>query len=313
MTAYLTGDRVLRVRGREARRWLNSLLTADLRQEVSGTARYALLLTHLGGIVSDAWVVECPAEGSDTFALVLPHDRAERVYTLLYRYVLSEDVSLEFDETVCVVTVPGGRGGELKGLGGAAQSYWCNRLGVGGLDVWAASGEVDSGLARISERGGSRVIDAGAWTAWRIALGVPRAGVDFDEDSTPHEAGLDGRAVSFAKGCFLGQERVARQRRAGGLTRRLVQLEIQSSEPLPPGAMVRDAAGARAGRITSAAWIPVRRGVFALAYLTPDLAKPETEIICGEGRGHVRQVVGQADAPTVIPADAQKGLPCRTY
>jgi folate-binding protein YgfZ len=269
---------------------------------VSGAARYTLLLSHSGGIVSDAWVVERPAEGRDAFALVLPHDRAERVCTLLSRHVLSEDVSLDFDETVRVVTFPGSRAGVLlEGLGKTAPGYRCDRLGLGGFDVWAASGEVDSLLARVSESRDSRVIDARAWSAWRIALGVPMAGVDFDEDTTPHEAGLEGRAVSFAKGCFLGQERVARQRRPGGLTRRLVQLEVAGDEPPLQGAVVRDASGAHAGRITSAAWIAECRGLLALGYLPLDLAKPETEVLSDERRARVRRVVGQAEAPAVQP------------
>jgi folate-binding protein YgfZ len=287
-TTYLTGDRVLRVQGSGARAWLNSLLTADLRQASPGTARYTLLLSPAGGIVSDAWAVECAA---DTLALVLPVGRAKQVHEVLERYLLNEDVSLAFDDAVRVLTVAGARGPELLLELGEAPPYACDRLGVGGYDVWIAAARLESILERLSD-----IIDAGAWSAWRIALGVPRAGVDFDEGTSPHEAGLEGRAVSFAKGCYLGQERVARQRRLGGLTQRLVQLEVHGSEPVPQGAIVRDPTGMEAGRVTSAAPISERGSIPALAYLPPHLAHPGTRVLFDGRPAQVRRIVGQAEA-----------------
>jgi folate-binding protein YgfZ len=291
-TTYLTGDRVLRVEGRDARSWLNSLLTADVRQMSPGAARYTLLLSPAGGIVTDAWAVECAREGVDTLALVLPVGRAERAYEGLGQYLLNEDVSLAFDDAASVLTVVGARGPEiLEGLG-EATPYACDRLGMGGYDVWVTAAQVAHILSRVSNK-----IDADAWSAWRIALGVPKAGVDFDEQTSPHEAGLEGRAVSFAKGCYLGQERVARQRRLGGLTRRLVQLEVHGSEPITQGAIVRDLSGTAAGRITSTAPFSERASILALAYLPPHLANPGTEVQSDERIAQVRRIVGQAEAP----------------
>jgi folate-binding protein YgfZ len=293
-TPYLTGDRVLRVHGRGARNWLNSLLTADLRQASSRVARYALLLSPAGGIVSDAWVVEGSTESADTFALVLPVGRAKKVYEVLERHLLNEDVSFAFDDTVRVLTVAGARGPELLAGLGQAPPYACDRLGVGGYDVWVDADLLDSVLAGLSD-----MIDAGAWSAWRIALGVPTAGADFDEETSPHEAGLEGRAVSFAKGCYLGQERVARQRRLGGLTRRLVQLEVQGREPVPQGAIVRDPSGTEAGRVTSATPSSYRASILVLAYLTPHLAHPGSQVLSDERPAQVRRIVGQAESPPV--------------
>jgi folate-binding protein YgfZ len=291
-TTYLTADRVLRVRGRGARSWLNSLLTADLRHASPGAARYTLLLSPAGGIVSDAWAVECATDGTDTLALVLPVGRAERVFEVLGRYLLNEDVSLAFDDGVRVLTIAGARGPELLDGFGETPTYACDRLGVGGYDAWVAAAQLDFILARTSD-----VIDESAWSASRIALGVPTAGVDFDEETSPHEAGLEGRAVSFAKGCYLGQERVARQRRLGGLARRLAQLEVQGSGLVPQGAIVRDPSGTEAGRVTSAAPSSERASTLALAYLPPHLAHPGTQLLSDERPAKVRRIVGQAEAP----------------
>jgi folate-binding protein YgfZ len=227
------------------------------------------------------------------FALVLPVGRARLVYELLSRYLLNEDVSLAFDDSVRVLTLPGARPETLDVLGEAPR-YSCDRLGVGGLDVWVPAAELDSILERL--RG---LMDACAWSALRIALGVPMAGVDFDEETSPHEAGLEGRAISFSKGCYLGQERVARQRRAGGLARRLVQLEVQGSEPVAQGCIVRDTSGAQAGHITSAAPLSPHASVLALAYLPPHLTNPGTPVMSDGRPARVRRIVGQAEVPAL--------------
>ena len=299
--AYATGDRVLRVEGRGARGWLNSLLTADLGQEVADAARYALLLTPEGGIVSDAWAVDFGAKG---LALVLPENRSERVFHLLGKYLLNEDVTFAFDDSVSVVTILGPRPRQLVEHLGEAPTYLCNRLGVGGVDVWVPASKAASLLASWSaaahDLDGGGVLNARAWCAWRVTLGVPMAGVDFDDEASPHEVGLEARAVSLGKGCYVGKELVARQHRRGGLSRRLVQLEVEGSEAPSPGAIVRDPLEAEVGRITSAA--PARdeqRSTLALAYVLPHFAEPGARLTSDRRSARVRRLVGQSERATV--------------
>jgi folate-binding protein YgfZ len=298
-TVYLTRDRVIRVDGRGSRGWLHSLLTVDLRASAPNAARYALLLTAAGGIVSDAWVVERAAEGPDAFALVLPTSLAERVLALLRKYQLNEDISLAFDDASRVIAIQGSGAHLLvTRLEAALPVYACERLGVAGFDAWVAPSKLDRTLERLSvlarEMGGAGV-DENVWSCAEVALGVPRAGVDFDEDTSPHEAGLAARAVSFSKGCYLGQERVARQQRRGGLARRLVQFEATGSGSVSPGSKVRDSSGAEAGQVTSVAQ-PASRSVLALGYVTPNLAEPGTFVTLDGMVGRVRRVVGVSTA-----------------
>lgn len=300
---YLTGDRVLRVEGTGSRGWLNSLLTADLRSAAPGTARYALLLTPTGGIVSDAWVVESRSEVPERWAIVLPATTAERVFTTLEKYLLNEKVTLAFDDAVRVVAIQGPRGRDLlAGPMATMETYPCRRLGREGLDVWVPTSAVDGVVTRLSaaayELGGGAV-GALHWSFGRVALGVPQTGVDFDENLSPHEAGLESRGVSFAKGCYLGQERVAKQHRHGGLGRRLVQLAIEGAEPLAEGSSVRNLGGEEVGRVTSTAPATDEyRSVLALAGLTPGFAEPGMRVTVAERVAEVRLVVGRPASPT---------------
>ena len=300
---HFTSDRVLRVKGGGSRRWLNSMLSADLRIPAPGAARYALLLGPAGGIVSDAWVVERGVGESETLALVLPESCAERAAGELERMVFNEEIALSFDDAVRVVSLQGPCGRDLlDGPMARWDAYPCARLGRDGLDVWVAASQVDGLFTRWSATAhqlGGGVVDAVEWWFARVALGVPQAGVDFDESTSPHEAGLEGRAVSFTKGCYPGQEVVARQHRRGGLKRQLVQLDIEGAKRLAEGSTVRGPGGEEVGRVTSVgAATDEGTGILALASLTPPFAKPGARVMVGDRVARVRGVLGRLGAAT---------------
>lgn len=299
---HLTDDRVLRVAGRDGRRWLNAMLTADLRTAGPVAARYTLLLSAAGGVVSDAWVVEPSARDTTALALVLRAACAERVAETLEKALFNESLTLSFDDAIRVVSLQGPRGRDLlEGRTEAQDAYSCPRLGRDGIDVWVKDWEVESVMAALSAGAralGGGAVDAHEWSAARIALGVPLAGVDFDESTSPHEAGIEGRAVSFTKGCYKGQEVVARQQRAGAPARRLVQLAIEGSQPLAEG-FLRGPGGEGVGRVTSVALATGSpASVLALAYLAEPFSQPGTSVFAGERTARVVGVVGRATTPT---------------
>ncbi len=162
--------------------------------------------------------------------------------------------------------------------------------------------QVDSVVNRLAARAyqlGGGAIDALGWSSARIALGVPQAGVDFDESTSPHEAGLEGRAVSFTKGCYPGQEVVARQHRRGGLTRQLIQLDIEGAEWLAAGSTVRGPGGEEVGRVTSVGSASDEgRSILALAYLTPPFAQLGARVMVDERAARVCGVLGRPRPPT---------------
>jgi folate-binding protein YgfZ len=144
-----------------------------------------------------------------------------------------------------------------------------------GLEVWRT--ELQQRLPLASER----VLDTA-----RIEAGRPRYGVDMHEDTIPLEAGIEARAISFDKGCYVGQEVVIRilHRGQGRVARRLVWVEHaphdQDAPGWEPGASVHMADKA-VGHISSACWSPARHGLLGLAMLHRDATEPGTVVRVG--------------------------------
>lgn len=114
----------------------------------------------------------------------------------------------------------------------------------------------------------------------RIEQSIPKMGVDFTEANFPQEAGLEKRAVSFTKGCYLGQEIVARLQYRGHVNKILVKIKIDSTTPPPPGTPIFEN-GKECGKITSAIYSPKEKSVIALGYL-PYGFQPGKELKVGE-------------------------------
>jgi tRNA-modifying protein YgfZ len=271
---YATGDRVVRVRGDDARSWLNGQITNDVRTLTGDTAIYALTLTVKGRVVSDLWALD----DEPGMAVVLPAARADQALARFEQHIIMEDVELQ-PEQLTVITVQGPRAAEVIEATGVRR-YACARLSEG-FDVWAAGAELDMLKRRAAAIGGGE-LDADGWAAAHLALGVPRVGVDFGDDTYPQEAGLK-RALSFGKGCYLGQEVVYMLENRGQLARRLVQLDAPGLEP---GAAITDEAGKRLGTLTSAS------GPYALGLVKRSHAETGQTVLVGGSPVRVRTVVG---------------------
>jgi folate-binding protein YgfZ len=236
--ADLSSYRKLQVGGDDARSWLNDLLTAGLAGLVEGRAARSLLLSPTGHIRADVHVVAT----ADGFLLVQDPAQPRAVGELLAPYVLSSAVTLT-DRTadLSLFAVPGAAVARL-GFGSRPSV-----LGDGQdlLTTPAAAARIESMMMieQLTQVGGE------ALEAWRIRRGVARFPVDLSEESVPAEAGLDA-LIDATKGCFLGQESVAKIRNLGHPAR--VVRALRSEVEVRPGAEVL-AGGAAVGRITSAA------------------------------------------------------------
>ncbi len=272
---YVTGDRVVRVRGDDARTWLNGQITNDVRTLGGEGAVYALTLTVKGRVISDLWALDDPPG----MALVLPEARAEQALARFDQHIIMEDVEL-VPEDLTVFTVQGPKAAAVvEGLG--VRRYACARLNEG-FDVWASPDELATLRERADKVGGG-VLDAQGWAAAHLALGVPRIAVDFGEDTYPQEAGLGKRALSFAKGCYLGQEVVYMLENRGQLARRLVQLEAPGAQP---GSEITDETGKKLGTLTSA------DASFALGLVKRSHAEAGQTVLVGGSPVRVRTVIG---------------------
>ena len=232
----------IRARGPDARAYLNSMLSNDLTELRPGEGVYALLLTPKARIIAD---VEVLAAAGDEFALAVPPETADEVLLTLVRSRFRKKVELE--------------------PAGMALSW----------------GEHPDGIARLDAPEGPHVLLAGGdglapagseWEIARVEAGVPRFGREFGPESMPAEAGLEQRAISFTKGCYPGQEPVARLHYRGHANRSVRGLRLEA--PVAAETAVSD--GEReVGRVTSVVESP-RFGPIALAVLRSEVADSAT-------------------------------------
>ena len=233
--------RKVRITGSDAVTWLGDLLTADIGALEPGRGSRSLLLTPTGRIRADVQV----ARREDDLVLLQAPEQPEHIGLALSAYVLSSDVSLQ-DRTndLALFTVPG-RAASLVGIHGATEP---SSVGPG-IDVLVEAGKPAWRFVQACIAAGLLEAGGDAYEAWRVRRGIARMGADFDERSLPAEAGLEA-AIASDKGCFLGQEAVARVRNLGHPPRLLRHLH-------GPGAIATDEAvfaGPNAvGEITSAA------------------------------------------------------------
>ena len=212
----LSAHRKVRVTGADARGWLHDLVTSDVASLETGGSQRSLLLTPTGRIRADLEI----ALDRDGFLLLQSPDQPDHVAVLLGMYVLSSDVAL----AEVTATLP------LFEISGDAAAFTTE----------AAVTLVERGLVEVGPD---------AAEVWRIRRGIPRMCMDFGQDALPAEAGLDW-TIDTAKGCFLGQESVARVRNLGHPP--TVLRHVSGPPALQAGSTVH-AEGSPVGEVTSAA------------------------------------------------------------
>ena len=264
--------------GAEAAEYLQGQVTNDVESLAPGEGCYATLLTHKGKVIADMRILRADNESLllDTEPHALPALRRN-----VDMYSIGRDVQLR-DETaaraILSLVGPAARTPldaepperEHAWVEGEHGLYVTTDLGV---DVICAAEDAEAVKTAL----GIEPVGLDAAECVRIESGRPRHGPDFDSDTIPQEAGLNERAVSFTKGCYVGQETVARLHYKGKPNRHLRGLRL--SEPGQPGDVVL--LGEReVGRLGSTAVSPVH-GPIALALIRREAA-PEAEVTVGE-------------------------------
>ena len=240
----LSERRAIRVSGTDAIGWLHDLLTADIAGLVAGAACRSLLLTPTGYIRADVHVVR----RDDDVMLIQDRRQDEDIRVALEPYVLSADVRLDdASDELAIFALPG-RVTAPDGLPGFSVSA----LGAG-VDVVVPATSVASARDAMAAAG-SHEVGHDVAEAWRIDRGVPRMGADFGRRSLPAEAALD-HVIDRTKGCFLGQESIARIGNLGHPPR--VLRHVRGDAPIVAGSIVRDGDD-DVGEVTSSALIDAR-------------------------------------------------------
>ena len=312
---------LIELRGEDRVRWLDGMISGDvqaLESAAPGAGCYATLLTNRGAIVADLHV----ARFENAYLLESLRSELPKIVETLERYVIADDVEL-LDRSADFATLglegPAAPAVLEKATAGRiselAEEDWAEST-IGGREVlvggFGFSGErgfqirmkpedlgaVEEALGVAS--GGDVLVrgDFEALEIMRIEAGLPALGRELDEEVLPPEARLE-RAISTSKGCYVGQEIVARLRARGQVNHLLVGLRIESPE-LPEVGLELRAAGRVTGELTSVARSPTE-GPIALGYVRREHAEAGTEIEFDGGRASVATlpfVAGLAAAAT---------------
>ena len=278
-----TGRGLLRLAGKDPVGMLNAVLTNSVPPDADPGA-YALLLNPKGRVLSDLRVLKA---GTDVLVNTEP-EGADAAREILGRYAPFSRVKLEdLSDDWSVLGLYGPRAGELLDGVGLLAEHQTAEVEIGGEPLLAAGvaepvpgydlyGPSEA-VARAKESLiglGATLAPPGAYETARVEAGVPRFGADLTPENFPGEAGVLDRAVDFGKGCYPGQETVARMRYRGHPNKTLYRISC-SGERLAPGTPILQAEKT-VGTITSVAPLPVEGETLALCYLSrnTDLAAP---------------------------------------
>jgi folate-binding protein YgfZ len=267
----------LALTGPDAKTFLHGQVTNDIESLTPGHGCYAAFLTHKGKMLGDLRVFDLGDE------LLLDCERVvlQELFNMIRRYKLGADVELHKRTLeLALLSVVGPEAPRLAG----PDEHDNARTTLGGRDVVAVTTDVGVDVfCAAADRGAVRAAlafpdaDEAAAEVVRVEHGRPRYGVDLDDSVIPQEAGLNERAVSFTKGCYVGQETVARLYYRGKPNRRLLGLKL--SAPAPTGSELR--LGEKVvGRLGSSVESPAL-GPIGLALVRREAAPGDTVDVAG--------------------------------
>lgn len=267
------------VAGPDARTFLHNLCTNDITNLKPGTGCEAFFATAQARAVAHAIIYCLEPEGQVSFWLDVEPGLADKVVKHLDRFIISEQVELADSTQDFVQWHLAGPEAESvlakAALGPGSQVRRWQRLGVPGYDILCP--RASSAVTR------QAMIEAGAipagrdvYNILRIEAGAPAYGIDIDDNRFVAEVGRTKQAISYTKGCYLGQEPIVMARDRGHVNRMLLGLRVRSASPLPAATkLLRD--GKEIGEVTSSVVSPLF-GTIALAYIRRGNQDPGTVV-----------------------------------
>ena len=279
------------VTGRDRTRWLNGMVTNNIRDLATGRGVYSFLLNPQGHILGDMYVFN----RGESFLIETDRSQVEKLTQLLKKYIIMDQVvlsetglkltaelGLEGPHSKEVLVRAGFEPSELQSLEVEDRMWNDAALSLvrslrDGYMVWL-SPENTGRMWDALVAAGATPVGTEALEMWRIVAGIPRYGVDIRERDLPQETGQE-HALNFSKGCYIGQEIVERIRSRGAVHRRFTGFAFEGQAPPAPGTKIeRD--GRELGEITSVAVLPSGQAV-GLGYLRREAGEPGTTIEAG--------------------------------
>ena len=279
----------MRLDGPDRRSFLQGLLTNDIEALAPGSSCYAAWLTPQGRMIADMHVLET----GDFLLLDVARDQAPSLAQRLDQSIFTEQVTVRDASSEyrrIALAGPQARLALEEVLRCDPRANACHFLDPAWevpffeLFIDAASGELCEDAIRAIG-----VVDVGRAEveALRIESGIPLFGVDMDEHTIPLEAGIEARAISFTKGCYVGQEVVIRvlHRGHGRVAKKLVRLavDVASEADLPPRGTPIVKEGHEIGTLTSVAWSPTLGKGVALGYVQREFTESAESFATPDG------------------------------
>ncbi|MBV9087606.1 MAG: aminomethyltransferase family protein [Acidobacteriaceae bacterium] len=274
--------------GEDRTRWLNGMITNNVRDLPVGSGIYSFLLNPQGHILADMYVYN----RGEYLVVDTDGTQAEKVRSTFDHYIIMDDVEMtDATEKAAAISLEGPRCGEVLRRAGISASVqeqitvqdvpW-NEISIsllhkdtGGFEIWLEP----SDLPRLWDAlvaAGATPIGAEAREMWRIAHGIPRYGQDIRERELPQETAQE-RALNFTKGCYVGQEIVERIRSRGAVHRTFAGFRFAGAQPSPGAKLTKDARDV--GEITSVATLPLAVPLtVGLGYVRREAAAPGTKL-----------------------------------
>jgi tRNA-modifying protein YgfZ len=280
------GDRgLLAVTGADRLVWLQGLLTNDVLALTPGQSCYSAYLTPQGRMITDLRVLNLP----DRTLLEVPGVLAEGLRAKFDGLLFAEDARVQdLSDSLRVIDLigPGASMVDSRTRDRASEDARYipggriddDFYGVPGITYFVERANEDGFVAALLENG---AIETSLETLdiVRVEAGRPLFLVDMDEHTIPLEANLADRAISFTKGCYVGQEVIVRvtQRGQGRVAKKLIGLEFDKDQSPHAGDLI-GAERREVGKITSVAWSPARERPIALGYAHRDFVEPGTHL-----------------------------------
>ena len=287
--------------GKDRVRWLNGMVTNNIRDLEVGRGVYAFLLNPQGHILGDLYAFN----RGDYFVADIDSSQLEKILGIFDHYIIMDDVEVtNASDKLTAVGIAGPKSAEILRAAGFELPdllpLQVTDLTWQQIGVTLVRGDMELALAyqiwlapEHKNRLRDALVTAGALPAnsetqelYRIALGIPRYGQDIRERDLPQETEQQ-RALNFTKGCYIGQEIVERIRSRGSVHRKFTGFEISGPLPSPSDRVFLQ--GKEIGEITSAASLPTPGGtrLVALGYVRREAGTPGQELEIGSTRATV--------------------------
>ena len=284
---------LLSLTGRDRVRWLNGMVSNNVRDLAIGHGVYAFVLTPQGHIQADVYAFN----RGESLLVETDRAQAETLLRIFRKYIIMDKVEIEdLSEKLAVLSLTGPKSRDvLAALGFSedlgnlqvAEVNWSDTVvtlvrgdnpTVPNYELWVPTEQAGSIWNALLQAGAVEVHQHTLET-FRILCGIPKVGQDTREKTLPQETGQE-RALNFNKGCFIGQEIVERIRARGAVHRAFVGFEVEG--PAPAAGTRIQSEGKEVGEITSIAAEPLKGKRLALGYLRREFLATDKTLTAGQ-------------------------------